>query len=163
MISDQPHDIIPRPLQLLLSLHRIKYYGVNENTSEREQTKAQDWDLIMTEPRRAWWDLRVGQLWRYRDLISNAVCMAGLCLQLVGTPLLGPSWYLIRARSPPLSCPTVIFGGIAQACPPMRLPSFLFYLSGTVIWTYFADCLKRASNTFRKQCRTFSAKSIFRV
>ena len=28
------------------------------------------------------------------------------------------------------------------------LPQFLFYMSGTVIWTYFADCLTKTSNTF---------------
>ena len=28
------------------------------------------------------------------------------------------------------------------------MPSFLFYLSGTVVWTYFSNCLTRTSDTF---------------
>ena len=34
---------------------------------DKNKPKDQKWDLV-TEPHRAWWDLRPGQLWRYRDL-----------------------------------------------------------------------------------------------
>jgi len=35
---------------------------------DKNKERNRDWDLVI-EPRRAWWDLRLGQLWRYRDLI----------------------------------------------------------------------------------------------
>ena len=117
---------------------------------EKKQAKAQDWDLII-EPRRAWWDLRLGQLWRYRDLI-----MLFVWRDFVSTykqTILGPLWYLIQPITTTIVF-TVIFGGIAKL-PTDGLPSFLFYLSGTVIWTYFADCLKKASNTFASNASLF--------
>ena len=29
---------------------------------------SKEWDLII-RPERSWWDLRLGELWRYRDLV----------------------------------------------------------------------------------------------
>lgn len=110
---------------------------------ERIQAQDQDWDLVI-EPRRAWWDLRLGQLWRYRDLIKLFVWR-----DFVSTykqTILGPLWYLIQPIITTLVF-TVIFGNIANL-PTDGLPHFLFYMSGTVIWTYFAGCLKKTSNTF---------------
>ena len=42
---------------------------------------------------------------------------------------------------------TVIFGRIASL-PTDQLPDFLFYLSGSVVWSYFAECLNKTSGTF---------------
>ena len=101
------------------------------------------WDLII-EPQRKWWDLRLGQLWHYRDLITLFVRR-----DFVATykqTILGPLWYIIQPIITTLVF-TVIFGNIANL-PTDELPGFLFYMSGTVIWTYFADCLKKTSNTF---------------
>jgi lipopolysaccharide transport system permease protein len=42
---------------------------------------------------------------------------------------------------------TFIFGNIARL-PTDGLPQFLFYMSGTVVWTYFSDCFTKTSNTF---------------
>ena len=36
--------------------------------SENVVTSKNEWDLII-RPQRSWWDLRLGELWRYRDLI----------------------------------------------------------------------------------------------
>jgi hypothetical protein len=60
--------------------------------------------------------------------------------------ILGPLWYLIQPLLTTLTF-TVIFGRIASL-PTDGLPPFLFYMSGTVIWSYFADCLNKTSNTF---------------
>ena len=110
----------------------------------------QDWDLVI-EPRRAWWDLRLGQLWRYRDLI-----MLFVWRDFVSTykqTILGPLWYLIQPIITTLVF-TVIFGNIANL-PTDGLPRFLFYMSGTVIWTYFSGCLKKTSNTFAANAGLF--------
>jgi lipopolysaccharide transport system permease protein len=60
--------------------------------------------------------------------------------------ILGPLWFLIQPLLTTITF-TVIFGNIAQL-PTDGLPQFLFYMSGIVIWTYFADCLTKTSNTF---------------
>jgi lipopolysaccharide transport system permease protein len=49
---------------------------------------------------------------------------------------------------------TFIFGNIAKL-PTDGLPQFLFYMSGTVIWTYFADCFTKTSNTFINNANLF--------
>ena len=39
--------------------------------------------------------------------------------------------------------------------PTDGLPQFLFYMSGTVVWAYFADCLNKTSNTFIQNANLF--------
>jgi lipopolysaccharide transport system permease protein len=66
---------------------------------------------------------------------------------------LGPLWYLVQPILTTLTF-TVIFGNIARL-PTDGLPQFLFYMSGTVIWSYFADCLTKTSNTFISNTHLF--------
>mgnify|MGYP001247694540 CR=1 FL=1 len=42
---------------------------------------------------------------------------------------------------------TVIFGNVAKIPTDGAMP-FIFYMTGTVIWTYFSICLTTTSNTF---------------
>ena len=117
---------------------------------EKTQAQDQEWDLVI-EPKRAWWDLRLGQVWRYRDLITLFVRR-----DFVSTykqTILGPLWYIIQPLITTLVF-TVIFGNIANL-PTDGLPRFIFYMSGTVIWTYFAGCLKKTSNTFAANAGLF--------
>jgi lipopolysaccharide transport system permease protein len=67
--------------------------------------------------------------------------------------ILGPLWYLIQPLLTTITF-TVIFGSIAKL-PTDGLPQFLFYMSGTVIWTYFAECLTKTSNTFVNNAQLF--------
>ncbi len=101
------------------------------------------WDLVIT-PKRAWWDLRLGEVWRYRDLVAMFVRrdFASRYKQTI----LGPLWFLIQPLMTSLVF-TVIFGNIASL-PTDGLPQFLFYMSGTVVWGYFSDCLVKTSDTF---------------
>lgn len=102
-----------------------------------------EWDMII-RPRRRWLDLRLGELWKYRDLVLLFVRRD--FVSVYKQTILGPLWYLIQPLLTTLTF-TVIFGQIAQL-PTDGLPQFLFYMSGTVIWSYFADCLNKTSNTF---------------
>jgi len=103
----------------------------------------ENWDLII-RPQRAWWDLRLGELWRYRDL-ARLLVWRDFVSQYKQT-VLGPLWYLI---GPVVSSAvfTVIFGNVAKL-PTDGLPPFLFYLAGNSIWGYFSACLGGTSNTF---------------
>ena len=49
---------------------------------------------------------------------------------------------------------TVIFGNIAQL-PTDGVPPYLFYLSSTVCWSYFAACLTNTSTTFSTNAGLF--------
>ena len=108
-----------------------------------ETTEQENWSLII-RPQRAWWDLRLGELWRYRDLVWLFVWR-----DFVATykqTILGPLWHLVQ----PIMTTgvfTVIFGNIAQLSTD-GLPPFLFYLAGNAVWSYFSTCLSSTSNTF---------------
>ncbi|MEY2819495.1 MAG: hypothetical protein RL275_2958, partial [Chloroflexota bacterium] len=106
-------------------------------------TEQENWSLVI-RPQRAWWDLRLGDLWRYRDLVWMFVWRDFVAYYK--QTILGPLWYLIQ---PILTTGvfTVIFGNIAQLSTD-GLPPFLFYLAGNTVWTYFSASLTSTSNTF---------------
>jgi lipopolysaccharide transport system permease protein len=60
--------------------------------------------------------------------------------------ILGPLWYIIQPLVNSVIF-TIIFGKLAKI-PTDGIPPFLFYMSGTVAWGYFATCLAQTSNTF---------------
>jgi lipopolysaccharide transport system permease protein len=96
-------------------------------------------------------DLKLGQLWRYRDLVLLFVRRD--FVSLYKQTILGPLWYLIQPLLTTITF-TVVFGNIAKL-PTDGLPQFLFYMSGTVIWTYFATCLTKTSETFVHNAHLF--------
>lgn len=118
--------------------------------SEQEIKIEEDWDLIIT-PRKKWWDLQLRDVWHYRDLIRLFVRRD--FVSVYKQTILGPLWYLIQPLLTTITF-TVVFGNIAQL-PTDGLPQFLFYMSGTVIWTYFAECLTKTSNTFVNNSQLF--------
>jgi len=117
---------------------------------ENTKIKDQEWDLII-KPESAWWDLRLREVWRYRDLVMLFVRRD--FVSLYKQTILGPLWLIIQPLMTSLTF-TVIFGNIANL-PTDGLPDFLFYLSGTVVWNYFADCLKKTSETFISNANIF--------
>jgi lipopolysaccharide transport system permease protein len=114
------------------------------------QTKPEHWDLII-EPHRHLLDLKLGDLWRYRDLVMLFVRRD--FVSVYKQTILGPLWYLIQPLLTTITF-TVIFGNIASL-PTDGLPQFLFYMSGTVVWSYFASCLTKTSETFVQNANLF--------
>jgi len=112
--------------------------------------KDKNWDMII-EPQRGLFDLRLGELWRYKDLVLLFVRRDFVAVYK--QTILGPLWYLIQPLLTTITF-TLIFGQIASL-PTDGLPQFLFYMSGTVIWSYFADCLNKTSNTFVQNANLF--------
>lgn len=110
---------------------------------ELKTTEQENWSLII-RPQRAWWDLRLGELWRYRDLVWLFVWRDFVAYYK--QTILGPLWYLIQPILTTVVF-TVIFGNIAQLSTD-GLPPFLFYLAGNTVWGYFSACLASTSNTF---------------
>lgn len=114
------------------------------------QNVEEKWDLII-EPKRRWWELQLHEVWRYRDLVFMFV-RRDFVAQYKQT-ILGPLWFLIQPLLTSVVF-TVIFGNIANL-PTDGVPQFLFYLSGTVVWNYFANCLKSTSDTFITNANIF--------
>ena len=91
------------------------------------------WTFII-KPRRKWLDLRLEEIWHYRDLIGLFVWRDFVANYK--QTILGPLWFLIQPLLTTLTF-TVIFGNIAQLSTD-GLPKFIFYMAGTTIWSYFA-------------------------
>jgi lipopolysaccharide transport system permease protein len=123
---------------------------VVDYSNRARSTVIESWDLII-RPQRSLLDLRLRELWRYRDLVLLFVRRDFVAAYK--QTILGPLWYLIQPLLTTLTF-TVIFGNIA-GLPTDGLPQFLFYLSGTVVWSYFAACLTKTSETFIQNANLF--------
>ena len=60
--------------------------------------------------------------------------------------ILGPAWAVIQPFLTTVVY-SVFFGNIA-GLGASGVPNFIFYLSGTIVWTLFANCLTETSHTF---------------
>lgn len=103
----------------------------------------QEWDEII-EPQGKFFDLRLKEVWRYRDLLLLFV-KRDFAAQYKQT-VLGPLWHLIQ----PLFTTAVfmlVFNSIAGINTEGVQP-VLFYMSGITIWNYFSACLTATSSTF---------------
>lgn len=106
------------------------------------QTSAKEWSNVYT-PASNPFRLNLGELWKYRDLILLFVKRDFVAVYK--QTVLGPLWHFIQ----PLFASAVYFafGSIAKI-PTDELPRILFYLTGVVLWNYFAACFTKTSNTF---------------
>ena len=119
-------------------------------STEISNPQENNWDMVI-QPQRSLLDLRLGELWRYRDLVLLFVRRD--FVSVYKQTVLGPLWYLIQPLLTTITF-TVIFGNIASL-PTDGLPQFLFYMSGTVVWSYFASCLTKTSDTFVSNANLF--------
>ena len=113
-------------------------------------SKKSDWDLVI-KPKTGWFDVHLGELYRYRDLIYMFVKRD--YVTFYKQTILGPLWYIIQPLVNTLVF-TIIFGKVARISTD-GTPPFLFYMAGTVSWGYFATCLNSTSNTFVKNAGIF--------
>lgn len=115
-----------------------------------KQTDPEKWDMVIG-PQRNLFDLRLGELWHARDLIMLFVRRDFVAVYK--QTILGPIWYLIQPLLTTIVF-TVVFGNIAKL-PTDGLPPFLFYMAGTVIFTYFSSSLTKTSETFLSNAHMF--------
>ncbi len=102
-----------------------------------------EWDLII-EPKNKWYQLDISSLWKYKDLLMLLVRRDFVAVYK--QTILGPIWFFIQPIITTVTF-TIIFSNIANISTN-GIPPLLFYLSGITLWTYFADCLNKTSNTF---------------
>ena len=96
------------------------------------------------KPQSGWFDFDLKELVRYRDLIFLFV-KRNFTAHYKQT-ILGPAWAIIQPFLTTVIF-TVVFGNMAGLAPE-GVPSFLFYLAGTVVWQYFSGCLTLTAGTF---------------
>ncbi len=96
------------------------------------------------KPKSGWFDLHLKEVFVYRDLIFLFVKRN--FVSKYKQTILGPAWAIIQPLLTTVVF-TLVFGNIAGLAPD-GVPPFVFYLSGTVLWTYFSGCLTQTANTF---------------
>ncbi|MBE6922617.1 MAG: ABC transporter permease [Ruminococcaceae bacterium] len=95
-------------------------------------------------PKTGWFDLNLKEVLKYRDLIFLFVKRN--FVSKYKQTILGPAWAIIQPFLTTVMF-TLIFGNIAGLAPG-GVPSFVFYLSGNVMWGYFSGSLSSTANTF---------------
>lgn len=115
----------------------------------------------MNEPQQQWtetiesnhslFDLKLREVWRYRDLVYMFV-MRDFVSSFKQT-ILGPVWFFVNPILTTIVF-VVVFGKIAGLSTD-GLPQILFYLSGVTLWNYFSTSLTSASSVFTTNAGIF--------
>ena len=109
-----------------------------------------EWDLVI-EPNNNLFDLKLYDIWRYRDLLIMFVKRD--FVSFYKQTILGPLWFFIQ----PLFTTIVysfIFGNLAGLSTD-GVPQPLFYMAGITAWNYFAECLTKTSTVFKDNANIF--------
>jgi lipopolysaccharide transport system permease protein len=109
-----------------------------------------DYELVI-RPTRGWFNLDLADVWRHRDLLILLVYreFASKYRQTI----LGPLWFLLQPLLMSIVF-AVIFGGIARI-PTDNAPPLLFYLTGLLGWSYFAQTFQTTASTFLNNASMF--------
>ena len=89
------------------------------------------------------------EVWRYRELIKMFI-RRDFVTRYAQT-VLGPVWYILTALLSS-SVLTIVFGMIAGISTD-GTPRFLFYMSGSILWSCFSSCVSDVSQTFTSNAR----------
>lgn len=96
-------------------------------------------------------DLRLVELWRYRDLIAMFVRRD--FVSNYKQTILGPIWFFLQPLLTTITF-VIVFGKMAQISTD-GLPMLLFYLAGITIWNYFSETLNRTASVFKDNAHIF--------
>ena len=95
-------------------------------------------------PDRKWSDLRLDEVWRYRDLII-LFTRRTFALTYAQT-ILGPIWLFLNPFLTSIMF-TLVFGYIA-GIQTDGVPKFLFFLCSTAVWNFYSACVSENARTF---------------
>lgn len=117
------------------------------NIDNREQ---EHWTQVI-KPDTGVFDLKLKEVWRYRDLMFLFV-KRDFVAQYKQT-ILGPLWHLLQPIFTAVMF-LIIFQKIANI-DTEGIEPILFYLSGITLWNYFSACLTSTANTFTGNAAIF--------
>ncbi len=131
--------------------------AIQELTMSSQASLAEDaapeeagWDLIVL-PHRGLLDLRLGEIWQYRDLLYMFVKRD--FVTFYKQTVLGPIWFFVQPILTMLVY-VLVFGRIANISTD-GIPRPLFYLAGIVLWNFFADSFEKTSSVFLTNAQIF--------
>ncbi len=107
-------------------------------------SREQEWDIEINAKSAAL-SLGLKEVWHYRDLL--ALLVRRDFVSFYKQTILGPIWFFVQPAIT-IVIYTIVFGNLA-GIPADGIPKPLFYLAGTIIWNYFADCLIKTSTVFK--------------
>jgi lipopolysaccharide transport system permease protein len=110
----------------------------------------ENWDLVI-RPKTRWYNIRIEEIWRYRDLLMLFVKRD--FVSLYKQTILGPLWFFLQPVITTITF-TIIFGNLAGISTD-GLPKILFYLSGITLWTYFSETFTKTADTFTTNAGIF--------
>jgi len=120
------------------------------STPQQHTDVNEQWDIII-EPHAHLFDLKLREVWHYRDLLLLLVRRD--FVSFYKQTILGPLWFFIQPLFTTIIY-TFIFGNLAGISTE-GLPAPLFYMAGITAWNYFADCLTKTSTVFRDNSNVF--------
>jgi lipopolysaccharide transport system permease protein len=97
---------------------------------------------VRIEPPRGWLELRLHELWEYRELLYFFV-WRDLKVRYKQT-VIGVAWVILQPLMT-MGVFTIFFGRLAKL-PSEGLPYPVFYFAALVPWTYFATALSSCTN-----------------
>ena len=114
------------------------------------ETKTEwEWEI---RPEENWFRLNLTGLWHYKDLLIRLVRRD--IIASYQQTILGPAWVFLQPLFTTLVY-FIIFNKIANISTD-HVPPILFYLPGTLIWTYFSDCFIGVMYTFTQNAYIFN-------
>jgi lipopolysaccharide transport system permease protein len=116
-----------------------------------QSTDKGHWQHIIT-PSHSIFRFDVGEIRQYKDLLF--IWMRRDIVSIYSQTVLGPLWFFLQ---PVLTTLTyfIIFSRIANL-PTMGMPPVLFYMSGTILWGYFSECILKTSTFLKDNSGLFS-------
>lgn len=101
-------------------------------------------DVTVIKSQNHLFQLNLKEIWNYRDLIRMYV-KRDIVVTYKQT-ILGPAWFVLQPILTTIMF-MLVFGRVAGISTD-GIPQPLFYYTGLMLWTYFADCLNRNSRIF---------------
>ena len=98
--------------------------------------------IVRIEPPRSWLELRLGEVWQYRELLYFFV-WRDVKIRYKQTAI-GVVWVVLQPLLTMLVF-TLFFGRLAKL-PSLGLPYPVFYFAAVVPWMYFATALQTCTN-----------------
>lgn len=108
------------------------------------------WDIVI-EGRTSLFNLKLREVWHYRDLLLMFVKRD--FVSFYKQTILGPLWFFIQPIFTTIVF-TFVFGNLAGISTD-GLPKPLFYLAGITAWNYFSDCITKTSTVFKDNANIF--------
>ena len=112
--------------------------------------KKDEWTSII-KPRRSLFSFNFREVLEKKDLLLLFVKRDFIAIYK--QTILGPLWFFIEPLLTTLIF-TIVFGAIA-GIETSGIPHMVYYLAGLTLWNYYAECLKKTSNTFLENQHIF--------